>query len=129
MKIEEGQNVQSNRMHAYQRAKKHYKIELTDNSINEIVRKIQSKEAEHLYRLSKRRTIWKVDVNNRKIIVIYSSSFHGIVTVLPSECESKIRRDYIPMGTSKGVVVKEKTEPLRTCLWDMLSSKPLVYQR
>ena len=69
--------------HAKAAAEERYGISLNKEARREIVRKIQTGDADFISRSSNNRTLWKVDHNEVTMNVVYDKARHALCTVLP----------------------------------------------
>lgn len=70
------------RMHARQRAKERFGVNLKNKDLATLVTMIQKGNAEFLRRQSKRVTIWRVRYAEKTMVVVYDTLRHMIVTFL-----------------------------------------------
>ena len=70
------------RMHARQRAKERFGVNLKNKDLATLVTMIQKGNAEFLRRQSKRVTIWRVRYAEKTMLVVYDTLRHMIVTFL-----------------------------------------------
>lgn len=68
------------RRHAIRRAKERFNIDLTEQDIIDLSVKIRDGEFECIGRISKRRTLFLVELNNTNIIAAYDSRRNTIAT-------------------------------------------------
>ena len=73
------------RAHAGRRALERFGIMFGPISQKEAIRQIQSGEAQFLHRTSNRVSVWIVDIQNKKLEVVYDKQRKTIVTILPGE--------------------------------------------
>ena len=73
------------RIHTKKRAKERYEIDLFRKDIDNIVTKIQSRNALFVNRESGRVSKWLVEYNEKLLCVIYDRKRKTLVTCLPAE--------------------------------------------
>ena len=71
------------RRHAKRRAMERYNVQLNRGQLKEIVGLIHTQKAKFIVRGSHRITFWSVPYNGTKMIAIYDSTRHTVVTFLP----------------------------------------------
>lgn len=71
------------RIHARKRFLARFGIELTKEVRRELVRQIQGGEARHIRKQSNRVTIYSVQLEGKRIDVVYDNRTHNVVTCLP----------------------------------------------
>lgn len=69
------------KLHAKRRSKQRLNIQLNRQDIKDIITQIQSGKAEFIKQSTRTRSLWKVSVKNKNMIVVYSKSTKTIVTV------------------------------------------------
>lgn len=74
-------------MHAKRRLLERHRIVLTRPLRQRILNDIRGGAAEFLGRQSRRVTAWEVEIEGRKVKVLYDSVRHGLITFLPAGAE------------------------------------------
>ncbi len=72
-------------VHAKQRAKERYGINLNKQARHEIVQMIQTNQAEFVGKESNSRTLWRVQYQDQSLNVVYDKARSTMCTVLPKE--------------------------------------------
>lgn len=73
--------------HAKKRAAERYNLDLNHDARQEIIRKIQSNEAEFVGKQSNNRSFWRVDHGGESLNVVYDKLRSAMCTVLPKEAK------------------------------------------
>jgi len=80
----------SERAHAKRRAKSRYALDFTKEIRNLFIRKIQSNEAKFLSKQSRRVSLFSLDHEEQKYVVVYDRQRGEIVTFLPADANNNI---------------------------------------
>ena len=77
-------------VHLKRRFYERYNLEITNQDIKEMVRKIQNQQAEFIERQSNRITIWKLQFRDKDYTIVYDKVRKSIVTVFPEMDEKTL---------------------------------------
>jgi hypothetical protein len=84
--------------HTKKRCYERYGIEITRNEYDQIISKIKKDikdgQITHLYKQSLTRSIFKVRIQEKDVIICYDKSRKLIMTALPPECEDPNQNTY-----------------------------------
>lgn len=87
------QKARAQRKHAKARALERFDLEVTDRDLGEMVRQIQSGEAQFVRKQSLRVSVFKVVVQDKPLIAVYDKKRNTIATVYPIQWEEHNDRE------------------------------------
>lgn len=77
--------VRCMKRHAKVRATQRYDVALSDDDIQNIIKKIQANQGTHLWTQSNSRSIWKVEYEGKEYKLVYDKSRKQVITFLPQD--------------------------------------------
>jgi hypothetical protein len=100
--------TQAQRIHARRRAQTRVGIDLQRSDQDEIVRKIQSNEAEFADKQSTRITRWIVEYADKKFVAVYDKTRKSLVTVITMEMYEQGKE---PIYTEEDLLIPDYKTP------------------
>jgi hypothetical protein len=80
----------SHYVHSSRRIYERYGTDILLVDYQKMINKIREGDATFLQRMSRSRSIFKVELNGTLFIVVYDKNNHNIVTFLPPNCELEL---------------------------------------